>query len=186
LSPDPEPGPLDEPFAIESVRFREERTLFDAGDLDTLENGTSSEEVPAYSFGSDAVSAEISDSPGNVLGYSGVFPRPAFTLSFLLVAVFGLAAVYYNYGPGNSAVINESGHRIAVLPLKPVDTETRDRSLEFSIADSLILKLSESQVFEVKRLNTVRKFVDIEDDPLDAGRELQRRLRAVFALPGRG
>ena len=167
-----DPEPLDEPFAIGSIRFRDESTHFDAGDLDPGKIGPSTDEVPAYSSGYHPDSAEIVNSPGSILGYSRVFPRPAFTLGFLLLAVFGIVALYYSYLSGNTAVAHESGHRIAVLPLKPVDSDKRDRSLEFAIVDSLILKLSESQKFDVKRLNTVRKFIDLEDDPIDAGREL--------------
>jgi TolB-like protein/Flp pilus assembly protein TadD/class 3 adenylate cyclase len=63
--------------------------------------------------------------------------------------------------------------RIAVLPFKPLLPENRDQVLELGMADTLIAKLSNSREIIVSSLNSVRKFVDLEQDSLAAGRELQ-------------
>jgi TolB-like protein/Flp pilus assembly protein TadD len=63
--------------------------------------------------------------------------------------------------------------RIAILPFKPLLPENRDQVLELGMADSLIAKLSNSRELVVSSLNSVRKFVGLEQDSVTAGRELQ-------------
>src|SRR6266567_4160660 len=63
--------------------------------------------------------------------------------------------------------------RIAVLPFKPLLPENRDPVLELGMADTLIAKLSNSREIVVSSLNSVRKFVGLEQDSVAAGRELQ-------------
>lgn len=95
---------------------------------------------------------------------------------YLAAAVAGvilLAAVgVYFYSNRSASVAIGGTASLAVLPLKPVNSESRDRAIEFAIADSLILKFSESKNFNVKQLNAVRRFTDLNRDPVDAGREL--------------
>jgi TolB-like protein len=63
--------------------------------------------------------------------------------------------------------------RIAVLPFKPLVAENRDQILELGMADTLITKLSNSRKVIVPSLNSVRKYNNLEQDPVLAGRELQ-------------
>jgi TolB-like protein/class 3 adenylate cyclase/Flp pilus assembly protein TadD len=63
--------------------------------------------------------------------------------------------------------------RIAVLPFKPLAAENRDPALELGMADTLITKLSNSRKIIVPSLNSVRKYNNLEQDPVLAGRELQ-------------
>src|SRR6476660_56655 len=63
--------------------------------------------------------------------------------------------------------------RIAVLPFKPLLPENRDQVLELGMADTLITKLSSSREIIVSSLNSVRKFVDLDQDSLAAGRTLE-------------
>jgi len=56
--------------------------------------------------------------------------------------------------------------RIAVLPFKPLLPENRDPVLELGMADTLIAKLSNSREIIVASLNSVRKFVGLEQDSL--------------------
>jgi TolB-like protein/class 3 adenylate cyclase len=63
--------------------------------------------------------------------------------------------------------------RLAILPFKPLLSENRDQVLELGMADSLIAKLSNSREIIVSSLNSVRKFVNLDQDSLAAGRELQ-------------
>ena len=60
---------------------------------------------------------------------------------------------------------------LAVLPLRPVDAGNRDAVYEIGIADSLIVQLGRSQMMTVRQLSAVRKYLDVEQDVLAAGRE---------------
>jgi eukaryotic-like serine/threonine-protein kinase len=60
---------------------------------------------------------------------------------------------------------------IAVLPLKPIATADRDQIYEMGIADSLILTLSSMEGLVVRPLSATRKYADLRQDPLAAGRE---------------
>ncbi|MBX3281099.1 MAG: winged helix-turn-helix domain-containing protein [Acidobacteria bacterium] len=88
----------------------------------------------------------------------------------LAIAVIAGSLVYAYYR--RSYPQTAAATSIAVLPLRPVVSNNRDQDLEFALADSLILKLSEAKDLNVKRLFAVRKFIDIDTDPVAAGREL--------------
>lgn len=97
---------------------------------------------------------------------------------YSFAAVFGLIAVaaiviylvvsFAQSSPGAESI----AAKIAVLPLKPVAADTRDPIIEFAIAESLILKISTAPNLMVRPLGTVRKYVELDKDPIDAGREL--------------
>jgi len=61
---------------------------------------------------------------------------------------------------------------IAVLPFKPVNSDQRDEILEIGMADTLIMKLSESTDIVVRPLSSVRQFASVDQDALEAGRRL--------------
>ena len=108
-------------------------------------------------------------------GFSPTFkryqPLAAFSLAALLVGAIGLG--YYFFYAGKRASSAGGKKSIAVLPLKPINTASRDEIYEIGIADSLILKLSSMKGFIVRPLSATRKYADIEQDPLAAGREQQ-------------
>jgi DNA-binding winged helix-turn-helix (wHTH) protein/tetratricopeptide (TPR) repeat protein len=60
---------------------------------------------------------------------------------------------------------------IAVLPFKPLVEAHRDASLELGMADTLIARLSGREVI-VRPLSSVRRYVELDQDPLVAGHEL--------------
>lgn len=62
---------------------------------------------------------------------------------------------------------------ILVLPLKPINQGNRDELYEFGIADSLIQRLSVMKGLMVRPLSMTRKYADIDQDPLAAGKEQQ-------------
>ncbi|MFN0278303.1 MAG: winged helix-turn-helix domain-containing tetratricopeptide repeat protein [Pyrinomonadaceae bacterium] len=70
-----------------------------------------------------------------------------------------------------SSVSPDEVKSIAVLPLKPLTAENRDSIYELGIADSLILKLSSVKNLIVRPLAATRRYADIEQDPLAAGKE---------------
>jgi DNA-binding winged helix-turn-helix (wHTH) protein/tetratricopeptide (TPR) repeat protein len=69
--------------------------------------------------------------------------------------------------PSDAAV-----NTLAVLPFKPLVVETRDASLEMGMADTLIARLSNIREVVVRPVSSVRKYVEMDQDPLAAGREL--------------
>jgi DNA-binding winged helix-turn-helix (wHTH) protein/tetratricopeptide (TPR) repeat protein len=84
-----------------------------------------------------------------------------------LAVIFALG--FYFFSQKSETVGSKKS--IAVLPLKPINTANRDEIYEIGIADSLILRLSTVKGFVVRPLSAVRKYADIEQDPLAAGRE---------------
>lgn len=85
------------------------------------------------------------------------------------IAILGAAGVgFYVYRtPAPSSAVTS----IAVLPVKPIDSATRDELYEIGTADSLINRLSLTRGLLVRPLSAVRKYTDIGQDPLAAGRE---------------
>jgi TolB-like protein/Tfp pilus assembly protein PilF len=62
---------------------------------------------------------------------------------------------------------------MAILPFKPIIAAQRDEALELGMADSLIGSISRSDGVVVRPLSAVRRYGNLEQDPLLAGRELQ-------------
>lgn len=60
---------------------------------------------------------------------------------------------------------------IAVLPLRPINAANRDEIYEIGIADSLIHRLVSIKGFIIRPLSAVRKYTELDQDPLAAGRE---------------
>ena len=97
------------------------------------------------------------------------FRTVSFIAAAALIVVVAAALINRFVKPGISETSVPS---LAVLPLKALDPAARDRSIELAVADSLILKLSESKAFNVRHLNAVRNFIDSDEDPVSLGREL--------------
>jgi len=66
----------------------------------------------------------------------------------------------------------ETIRSIAVLPFQPLARKTRDESLEMGMADTLIARLSVIQDIIVRPMSSVRKYSDLNENVLAAGREL--------------
>jgi DNA-binding winged helix-turn-helix (wHTH) protein/TolB-like protein/Flp pilus assembly protein TadD len=61
---------------------------------------------------------------------------------------------------------------IAILPFKAVVANPRDEAMEIGMADSLIMELSRSPSLIVRPLSATRRFGALDQDPVDAGRQL--------------
>lgn len=61
---------------------------------------------------------------------------------------------------------------IAVLPFKPLVANDRDESLEMGMADTLIIRLGNLHQIIVRPVSAVRKYADLHQDAVAAGREL--------------
>jgi TolB-like protein len=88
----------------------------------------------------------------------------------LVVGFIGLRPYFYKAGSAPPVGDKKS---IAVLPLKPIGAANRDEIYEVGIADSLINRLSSTGGLLVRPLSATRKYADVEQDPLAAGREQQ-------------
>ncbi|HEY8560103.1 MAG TPA: protein kinase [Pyrinomonadaceae bacterium] len=89
----------------------------------------------------------------------------------LLILLFGAALWLYFSGARKTAGGDKKS--IVVLPLKPINSAARDELYEIGIADSLIQRLGSINGFVVRPLSAIRKYAEIEQDPLAAGREQQ-------------
>jgi serine/threonine-protein kinase len=97
--------------------------------------------------------------------------RVALTIALTLVVGFiGLRPYFYKAGSAPPVGDKKS---IAVLPLKPISAANRDEIYEVGIADSLINRLSSAGGLVVRPLSATRKYADINQDPIAAGREQQ-------------
>ncbi len=94
-----------------------------------------------------------------------------FTVGFA-TAISLLLLLSFNFWPGT--VANPAKTRsIAVLPVKPINSANRDEIYEVGIADSLIGRISLVKGLAVRPLSATRKYADIDQDALAAGREQQ-------------
>ncbi|MEO7539106.1 MAG: tetratricopeptide repeat protein [Pyrinomonadaceae bacterium] len=89
----------------------------------------------------------------------------------ILLLAASLSVGYYLYS--SQPVAAGDKIVIAVLPLKPINTANRDEIYEVGIADSVIQRFSSMKGFIVRPLSATRKYADIEQDALTAGREQQ-------------
>jgi serine/threonine protein kinase/tetratricopeptide (TPR) repeat protein len=92
-----------------------------------------------------------------------------------LVSNSGQAEVSNSIKPSTvvtKTIVQPKPAAIAVLPFRPLSKEGRDEILELGIADALITKLSELSQIIVRPTSSVRKYIDLEQDPAIAGREL--------------
>jgi DNA-binding winged helix-turn-helix (wHTH) protein/TolB-like protein/Tfp pilus assembly protein PilF len=104
---------------------------------------------------------------------AGRFPLGLKTLVGLISAI---ALVYFAYGLWTRRAetpVRKLSRTIAVLPFKPLSIESRDESLEMGMAETLITKLSSINQLVVRPMSVVRKYTDLQQDPIIAGRELQ-------------
>ena len=144
----------DEPRYIETVPKRGYRFI------GTLEEGPEADEtLPAPS--THTVSG---DAPPAV--------RPVKTVLMALFGLIVIAAIgWYVYT--RVAPTSNKPSSIAVLPFKPLDASSRDESLEFGMAETLITRLSNLRNVVVRPIGSVRKFTDPAHDAVKAGEELQ-------------
>lgn len=80
--------------------------------------------------------------------------------------------------PSSGESMRQPGRRsgmrsLAVLPFKPLSAADRLESLELGMTDALIMRIGGLRDVEVRPLSSVRCYVGLEQDPLEAGRTLQ-------------
>lgn len=93
--------------------------------------------------------------------------------AFGLVFIFVIAAAIA-YRPLTAPAAGAPPLRsIAVLPFKPLVAGARDESLEMGMAETLITRLSNLKEVTVRPIRAVRGYTDLDQDPVEAGRELR-------------
>ncbi|MDQ6913503.1 MAG: tetratricopeptide repeat protein, partial [Verrucomicrobiota bacterium] len=100
-----------------------------------------------------------------------------YSLGAVLVLLLGVAllAVFLLSRKSSTPVatpVRAGEKRIAVLPFRPLVPEERDQVLELGMADTLIAKLSNSREIIVASLASIRKYANLDVEPMSAGREL--------------
>jgi serine/threonine protein kinase/TolB-like protein/Flp pilus assembly protein TadD len=102
---------------------------------------------------------------------------PAALVLLLVVSALALALPLYRRWkplpsvPPEKSVALIPPKSIAVLPAKAINSANRDEIYGIGIADSLILKLGLMKGIVVRPLGVMRKYADVEQEPLAAGRE---------------
>ena len=96
--------------------------------------------------------------------------RPIVIVSVLVIGALGVAYALWARRP-KVAPANPI-RTIAVLPFKPITADTRNESLEMDLTATLIGRLSQIKQFVVPQLSAVRKYTDVQQDSIKAGREL--------------
>lgn len=99
-------------------------------------------------------------------------------LGLLLLTVSVLTLRWWRSGEARRTEAARAATRtkltsMAVLPFKPLVANDRDEYLEMGMVDVLITKLSNIRQLKVRSISTVRKYADLQQDPVAAGRELQ-------------
>lgn len=98
------------------------------------------------------------------------------TLPIILIAcavAAGLGIASYIWLNGRTTTDETAAIKsIAVLPFKPLVADARDESLELGMADALITRLSNLRNIIVRPTSTVRRYSDLSQDPVAAGKEL--------------
>jgi serine/threonine protein kinase/tetratricopeptide (TPR) repeat protein len=132
---------------------------------------------PDHRFTSSKVAREIQQRQNALKNY---FKRPAKTLAVAAVfsALLMLTAVVIFNSQRTPPVSAPQVRSIAVLPFKPLLADIRDESLELGMADTLITRLSNIREITVRPISAVRKYVELEQDAIAAGRE--QRVDAVL------
>lgn len=88
---------------------------------------------------------------------------------FLFLGIIA-TAIWFNNNL-QTAKESEEIRSIAVLPLKPIDSESRDPIYELGIAESLILKLNSAKDLTVRPLSATRDYSELNQNPIQAGIE---------------
>jgi len=112
---------------------------------------------------SEAASPEIAAAPKR---------RRLIAFTALVVALVA-GALAWRLAAIRQPAIPAQPRTIAILPFAPVVASERNEALELGMADSLIMELSRSTHLIVRPLNATRSFAALDQDPLDAGRQLE-------------
>jgi DNA-binding winged helix-turn-helix (wHTH) protein/TolB-like protein/regulator of sirC expression with transglutaminase-like and TPR domain len=95
-----------------------------------------------------------------------------FALSAALIVTALGSLGFYLWRENTKPASDTQIKTIAILPFKPLVAGNRDEALEMGMADTLIARLGNNREIVVRPLSSVRKFGNLEQDALTAGRAL--------------
>ena len=110
-----------------------------------------------------SISPESATSAKRRFGYLGLV-----FAAFLLGAI-GLGYYFLAAGPNNLALSRST--TIAVLPIRPINSTVRNEDYEIGIAASMINRINSIEGLFARPVNAMRVYLDLEQDPMIAGRE---------------
>jgi serine/threonine-protein kinase len=87
-----------------------------------------------------------------------------------------ILAIYYLWPDREEPQVKS----LAVLPFKPLATDSRNEYLEMGMAETLISRLSRLRQLTVRPISAVSKYASLQQDAVEAGREL----RTQYVLDG--
>ncbi len=101
--------------------------------------------------------------------------KPTLLIWVVVGALVGLSVGVYLWMTGNPKPKEPAlgVKSIAVLPFKPLVADSRDEPLELGMAETLITRLSNLRELNVRPTSAVRKYTDLQQNAVEAGRELQ-------------
>jgi TolB-like protein/DNA-binding winged helix-turn-helix (wHTH) protein/thioredoxin-like negative regulator of GroEL len=94
---------------------------------------------------------------------------------WMTIAILGfLMTAFFLYQSFQSYIIaaKEEVKSIAVLPFRPIETESSNAKLGFGMADAVITRLSKLQKIPVRPTSAIFRYTDKPVDPISAGKEL--------------
>ena len=94
-----------------------------------------------------------------------------FVASFVAAGALALSA-YFLWVKRTATSTATPFKTIAVLPFKPLLSSARDESLELGMAETLIGRIGAADAVSVRPISAVRRYMDLEQDAVAAGREL--------------
>ncbi|HVE59509.1 MAG TPA: winged helix-turn-helix domain-containing protein [Pyrinomonadaceae bacterium] len=127
--------------------------------------------APVSDFGEEESSkSQISNQKSETESRKPNRKRFAVFAALLILVLSSLG--FYLWRGTNIKTVRTPVKSIAVLPFRPLVTENRDEALEIGMADTLISRLGSNREIVVRPLSAVRRFGNLEQDALAAGRAL--------------
>lgn len=93
--------------------------------------------------------------------------------SFVILILISIFAGWFLFRTKTAENASLPIRSIAVLPFKPLNADSRDESLEMGMAETLITRLGNLKQITVRPMSAVRQYTDLQQDTVQAGREVQ-------------
>jgi DNA-binding winged helix-turn-helix (wHTH) protein/TolB-like protein len=114
---------------------------------------------------------EPTSSSARVRASSSFFNRTR-GFAFVAIAVFALAVFGWLVIRQNRVPEPSHIRTIAVLPFRPLDSSSRNESLEMGMAETLITRLSNLQQVAVRPISAVSQYTDPQQDAIAVGKTM--------------
>ncbi|HEX9928516.1 MAG TPA: winged helix-turn-helix domain-containing protein [Pyrinomonadaceae bacterium] len=111
------------------------------------------------------------ESPENLPSRKEIHNSRIWIAAIVAIAAIGFGIATFNVWRTKTVSVSPI-KTVAVLPFKPLVAENRDEALEMGMADTLISRLGNNREIVVRPLSSVRRYGDLEQDAVAAGRTL--------------